>query len=220
MIARHRWIALTLAVASIASVATTASAQLAPAAGGPDAQTADAQRAKDDEEARALFNLGREAYAEARYERALKYFQQAHRLSGRPALLYNVAAALDRLRRDREALDGYREYLKQAPDAENRNVVEARITVLEKAIAEREAAATAAPSPEQVAAAASVDSAPVTTDDQPGPSGGVLTKWWFWGGVGAVALTAVIVGVAASSGGDGGVAAPPTLDASTRVREL
>ena len=53
-----------------------------------------------DEEARAIFQAGRTAYDAARYEDALRHFQHAYRLSTRPELLYNVALAADRLRRD------------------------------------------------------------------------------------------------------------------------
>jgi tetratricopeptide (TPR) repeat protein len=53
-----------------------------------------------DEEARALFQAGRRAFADARYEDALDRFRSAYELSHRPELLYNIGHAADRLRRD------------------------------------------------------------------------------------------------------------------------
>lgn len=94
-----------------------------------------------DVEAREAFEQGREAYEDGRFEEALVLFRRSHRLSGNPVLLYNVALAADRLRRDREALDAYRSYLDEVDDARHRPSVEARIAILEDAIARGEAAA-------------------------------------------------------------------------------
>jgi tetratricopeptide (TPR) repeat protein len=98
---------------------------------GAQAQAATSSR---DEEARMLFEAGRVAYEDGRFEDALGYFQRAHDLSGRPALLYNVGSAADKLRRDAVALDAFRRYLEALPTAENRGEVEARIRVLEQVV--------------------------------------------------------------------------------------
>ncbi len=90
-----------------------------------------------DEAARLTFESAREAFVAGDYETALARFRQAYQLSARPGLLYNIAQTLDRLRRDEETLQALRDYLSAAPDAPNRSEVEARIRVLERAIAER-----------------------------------------------------------------------------------
>ena len=94
-----------------------------------------------DREARALFDAGRLAFSEGRYDNALEHFQRAYELSGRPQLLFNIGIAAERLRRDREAVAAFRAYLHALPDTDQRASVEARIGILEEAIAEDEATA-------------------------------------------------------------------------------
>ena len=92
-----------------------------------------------DQAARLTFQSGQQAFSQGDFETALSRFVQAYELSGRSALLYNVAVTLDRLRRDEEALAKFREYLEAEPNALERAEVEARIRVLEEAVANREA---------------------------------------------------------------------------------
>jgi tetratricopeptide (TPR) repeat protein len=122
--------ALSLALAIASSVAAPALAQ--------PAENVDESH---DLEARALYDAGTVAYSEGRYENALEYLTRAYALSARPLLLYNIAVITEHLRRDEEALDYYRRYLAEVPDAENRRSVEARIAILERAIAEQRAQA-------------------------------------------------------------------------------
>jgi tetratricopeptide (TPR) repeat protein len=111
------------------------------------AQTQPTPSAAEDNEARELFKIGKEAFDDGRFERALKYFNDAHELSHRPALLSNIGTALDRLRRDQEAVDAYRMYLEQVPEAANRPLVEDRIRIIQAALARSQAA----PQPSAVA---------------------------------------------------------------------
>jgi len=197
----------------------------------------------DDEEARDLFQIGKDAFDEGRFERSLKYFKEAYDLSHRAALLSNIGTALDRLRRDQEALDAYRKYLEQVPSAPNRRQVEERIRIIESALARSQPAPPAAepfatpptaaasapktqeplvPSPAETARAA--PSLTAASDAQhPKDSGSppITSRWWFWTGIGAVAVAAVVVAVAVSAGGGDAAPAQPTLlDPRTRVREL
>lgn len=196
------------------------------AQGNPDGKPI---TAADDKEARDLFRLGKQAFDEGRYERALKYFKDAYELSGRAALQYNIGSVLDRLRRDREAVEAYKSYLAQTPDATNRAVVEERIQIIEGALARAEpppaappepvppAAATAtppeiaapelapiaAPTPQQTARAA-LETQPSSESGkgvapETEPSKPITSRWWFWTGIGAVAVGAVVVGVAAAA---------------------
>ena len=90
-----------------------------------------------DEAARLTFESAREAFVAGDYEVALARFRQAYQLSSRPGLLYNIAQTLDRLRRDEETVAALRDYLEASPGAPNRPEVEARIRVLEDALARR-----------------------------------------------------------------------------------
>lgn len=112
----------------------------------------------EDEEARALFQAGRTAFQAGRFDAALEHFEAAYKLSHRPQLLYNIGSAADRLRMDRKALEAFRAYLHQVPDAHNRQEVESRIRVLERAV---EPAQTAKP-PAEHASSASTAAASTT----------------------------------------------------------
>ena len=48
-------------------------------------------------QAKDLFMSGRTLYEEGRYEEAIQDWQESHRLSGEPVLLYNIANAYERL---------------------------------------------------------------------------------------------------------------------------
>jgi tetratricopeptide (TPR) repeat protein len=163
---------------------------------------------KRDAEAKALFQAGREAFDGGRYEAALARWQEAYDLSGRATLLYNLGLAADRLRQDDKALASFKAYLDKVPQAENRAEVEGRISALEKAKAEREAAATA-PTPQQTARASSTAEQTrndvALTDAQPheeaAPGKPITKQWWFWTGVGGVVVVGVVAAIALSSGG-------------------
>lgn len=184
----------------------------------------------DEREARGLFDLGSEAYAQARYDRALKYFQEAYALSKRPGLLYNLGLTYSNLRRDREAIDAFERYLAEVPDAENREAVQNRLAILKKNVEPSTSTSGApaahavpavVPTPEQTARA-QVASAPPSPAEEPHAdesSGGIHQQWWFWAGIGGAVVAGVLIGVAAS-GSDRTVEGPALLDDMTRVREL
>jgi tetratricopeptide (TPR) repeat protein len=144
----------------------TASGGAAAAAQSPDPWSSDQQ-------ARDLFQRGRDAFNDGRFEDALHDFRRSYQLSGRPELLFNIGSASDRLRHNQEALDAFEGYLEARPEAPNRREVERRIVVLRHAIA-RDAALQAELESGQ--------------DDS-----GVLGAWWFWTGVGAVVVGGAIL---------------------------
>ncbi|MBC7171459.1 MAG: hypothetical protein H5U40_03485 [Polyangiaceae bacterium] len=109
------------------------------------AQASDESR---DREARALFEAAREAYGAAEYERALEYFQRAYELSGRPALLFNIAQSAERTRDDDRALASYELFIEADPDSEFREQAERRVSLLRAHAAEVAAAAEPGPSTE------------------------------------------------------------------------
>ena len=147
-----------------------------------------------DDEARALYSAGEIAYNEGRFQSALEYFQRAYELSSRPALLYNIGSAAERVRQDDVALAAFEQYLTEVPEAPNRAAVQARIEILRAAIAERAARPEVTPDeepdaePEQEVAG----SAPGASED----SGGSVVPWIMVGAGGGVAvLGAVFVGL-------------------------
>jgi tetratricopeptide (TPR) repeat protein len=166
------------------------------------------------EEAKGLFAAGRAAFDAGRYEDALDYFQRSHAISGRPALLYNIALAHDRLRNDEKALQGYEAYLAAVPDAANRTDVETRAAAIRAALARREPAPPSAEVPAPAAVAAGAEPAasaavpaapPQAMHDEPAEAdegGGVLSQWWFWTAVGVVVAGGATAIVIAASGED------------------
>jgi tetratricopeptide (TPR) repeat protein len=96
------------------------------------ASNALAQGDVNDEEARSRFQSGRFAYDSGRFDEALRDFQRAYELSERPLILYNVGLAYERLDMLPEAIESFRGFLRQMPDAPNRGEVESRIAVLDR----------------------------------------------------------------------------------------
>lgn len=171
-----------------------------------------APRDARDAEARGLFEAGRAAFVDGRFEDALRYFQQSYNLSQRPELLYNVGSAADRLQREREALQAFERYLVELPDAPNRREVEGRVRVLREHLARQEAAeagrahrdtsATPPPSsppvpPEEDGAVAPVVDPLMQQREGTARGGdaGVAGEWWFWTLIGATVAGAVIAAV-------------------------
>lgn len=92
----------------------------------------------DDAAARLLYERGAEALTAGEYQTALDRFQQAYDLSHRAVLLYNIGTTLDRLRRDRQALAAFQQFLDEVPEHPRRAEVVARVAALTTAIAEED----------------------------------------------------------------------------------
>jgi hypothetical protein len=146
--------------------------------------------------ARRAFDEGRDALAAGDADRALAAFREAHRLSGRPELLYNIGLVEDRLRHDRAALEAFQGYLDAIPTADNRASVEDRIRVLREEIARQDAVATAL---------AQAGSQPVQDH---GSGGDVFSSPVFWVIVGVVVVGAGVgIGLGVGLSQDPGTAA-------------
>jgi tetratricopeptide (TPR) repeat protein len=144
----------------------------------PPPSPAAAQSASDDAEARGLYQAGAQAFGAGSYERALEHWRRAYELSHRSDLLYDIGQSADRLRRDREALEAFEQYLaSDGVDASLRPQVEARVEVLRRAVAEADAR----------------DAATTTTTITPAATGG--------GDPGPGIASIVIGGVVAAGGG-------------------
>jgi tetratricopeptide (TPR) repeat protein len=93
-------------------------------------------RARADE-ANDIFQKGAAAYREGRYEQAIELFRQAYEQRAYPELVYNTGQAYEKLGDTAHAIESFREYLKLAPNAEDRATVEKRIQALEERMAQR-----------------------------------------------------------------------------------
>jgi tetratricopeptide (TPR) repeat protein len=147
------------------------------------AAPAAAQSEEDEQRARVHFEAGRLHYEEGRFARAAEEFEQAHELSGKADLLYNVFIA----RRDAGQLEGAVEaleaYLTQVPDQPNRSKLEARLASMRAQLEQQRSGDTLPP-----------PSAEPEPDEASGvPVGPIATM----GAGGALLVTALITGIMA-----------------------
>jgi tetratricopeptide (TPR) repeat protein len=190
-----------LLVAALASVAVPARAR---AAGS------DASRVR---EARAHYEQAVSYYNLDEFAPALAEFREAYRLKPDPSFLFNIAQCHRKLGENDQALDYYRKYLRNLPDAPNRADVERIVAELRakvpNATPTEVAPPSASPAPPPPAPAPALD-APAPTPDAslvatpqapPAAPAPVYERWWFWTAVGAVVVAAVVVGVVATSKG-------------------
>jgi tetratricopeptide (TPR) repeat protein len=98
-------------------------------AGGAGVARGDAAR---EERARQLYQQGRDAYNGGDFQKAYDSFKESFALSHQPALLYNVASALQGLRRPHDAAEALRSYLRLKPDDVDKPQIEERIRTLEE----------------------------------------------------------------------------------------
>lgn len=197
------WIAEASAAGKIAAAKSAATRE--PATSLSRAQTAEATQAYA--EAVRAFNLGQ-------WDEALAGFQLSYKISGDPALLFNVAQTHRQAGRPKEAITAYRSYLRERPDAPNRELVESKIRELEALTSakpaplpatavmpapadvkpvERERLAPAAPPVVARSGAGQIDL--TATSNASSDTGTATTsghRWWLWTGIGV----AVVAGVA------------------------
>jgi tetratricopeptide (TPR) repeat protein len=81
--------------------------------------------------ARAHFLTGQSYYEQARYADALKEFEEAHRLSRRPAFHFNIGVCHEKLGELDAAIASFERYLREAPEVRDRAEVEARVRTLQ-----------------------------------------------------------------------------------------
>ena len=174
--------------------------------------TALGQPSADDEFARKHFKLGEEYHNRADYEKALEHFTKSFELSGKPALLFNMARCQELLGEHQKAIDLYNRFLKhEPPQAE---LVRQRVANLTRLVDKKRlkarqqipAAETTAPAAEQAPAS---KPAPKPAPPRPAPSESAPVKaapgrplrvaGWALVGVGAAAMiTGVAMGVLAA----------------------
>ncbi len=131
--------ALTVMVCSSgATIATAQRRRPSPSREAP-APVVPATQAERDARARELYSQGDRAYAEGRYNDAIRAFRDAYDLSGRFLLLFNLANACERAGLYRDAATHLRRYAEAAPAGE-RGQLDSRIRNLETRAAEIETA--------------------------------------------------------------------------------
>jgi tetratricopeptide (TPR) repeat protein len=150
------------------------------AGAGAQGEAPDLEQARRDERARILFQAGRVHFEAGQYERALPEFEEAHALSGRDALLYNIAVTRERMGALRGALDAFDAFV--AAEIEVPGLPRERLLRRVEALRERVVAGEEdeAPPPEEPAAAPST-----------GPPIGPIV---LFGVAGASLLGALVVG--------------------------
>jgi tetratricopeptide (TPR) repeat protein len=134
----------TFTLPSLAQPSKPAAAKAAPQAAQP-APLASPELAQSDggedparfAHAKALFEKGAAAYAAGRYYEAIELFLEVDRLYPSAQLSFNIAKAYDNLGSRPGALRSYREYLRRAPDAPDKDAITTRVHDLETALAER-----------------------------------------------------------------------------------
>ena len=126
-----------------------------------------AAQASADELARRHFDSGAAYLDQSEYESALREFQKAHELSGRPEILINIATVYERLGRLEEAVQALKDYLQKAPEGAHAETVGIRIKNLEDRIEKQKADKAAEPPP---TGAAPPEAAPSTPTPAPAPA--------------------------------------------------
>ena len=194
-----------LLVAALASVAV---------AGRARAAGTDASRVR---EARAHYEQAVSYYNLDEFAPALAEFREAYRLKPDPSFLFNIAQCHRKLGENDQALDYYRKYLRNLPDAPNRADVERIVAELRAKVPNATptevappVASPAAPTPAPAPTPALDAPAPApppeaslvaTTPAPPAAAAPVYKRWWLWTAVGAVVVAAVVGAVVASSKG-------------------
>ncbi|HEX7478643.1 MAG TPA: hypothetical protein VF331_12605 [Polyangiales bacterium] len=166
----------------------------------------------DDERARTHFEAGRAYYDEARYDDAAREFDEAYRLSNRPALLLNLSQAFERALHFDLAIAVLQRYLQMLPAAPDRKTVEGRIAHLQEL--QQRLAASNAPAPQQPQAAPQPAAAPAQLQPAPQPAAAAapaaatapedshhlrVPAFILFGTGGAAVIGAVITGLLADS---------------------
>ncbi len=89
----------------------------------------------EEEQALDLFMEAERAYEAGRVDEAIDLLQRARALHAAPVLLFNLARAYETAGRLEDALEAYRLYLEEEPEAPDRGAIESRIAAIEGQLA-------------------------------------------------------------------------------------
>lgn len=111
----------------------------APAAPPAAAAPADKPPEKTDDDtvaAKKYFQWAQSLYKQARYSEAIAKFEEAYRLKPHPTIFFNIGRCYEQLNDLPRALKNYRDYLRIAPEAKDRELVSDAIANLERRLKE------------------------------------------------------------------------------------
>jgi tetratricopeptide (TPR) repeat protein len=155
----------------------------------------------DDARARVHFRTANELYDQGQFERSAVQFEEAYRLSRRPALLYNAYVAYRDAGELRSAAGMLERYLTEQPDLDDRENLQARLVQLRATIAAQEARETeldrARREAEEQARAAAIEAAVAREQTESLERAPEVWPWIVVGVGGAALIASVITGVAA-----------------------
>jgi hypothetical protein len=103
----------------------------------PAAPAADAAEQGDVKKAKELFQSGQRLYKQARYAEAIAKFEEAYLVRPHPVIYFNIGKCQEQLGETAKALRAYRDYLRLAPDAKDKETVSDAIANLERRLRER-----------------------------------------------------------------------------------
>ncbi len=110
------------------------------AAPAPKAKAAPAPAAEesgDVAKAKELFQWGQKLYKQARYAEAISKFEEAYAARPHPVIYFNIGKCWEQLGETAKALRAYRDYLRLAPDAKDKETVSDAIANLERRLREK-----------------------------------------------------------------------------------
>lgn len=143
---------------------------------------------EEDERAKAHFLAGQSYYDQASYADALKEFNEAYRLSKKPALLYNIARCFEGLGQLGDAVGMLERYLTDEPATPDRTSIEERIRNLKERQQRAAAPPPVAPAPPPAQLTAAPPPPPTSS-----ASGSRHRRWtWIVGGTGVALLGAAL----------------------------
>jgi tetratricopeptide (TPR) repeat protein len=99
------------------------------------------------ERARAHFEMGRAHFNLGEYDAAVREFEEGYRLKPQPLFLYNIANAARRAGQSKKALEMFRRYLSEQPNAVEKREVQQRIAELEQQLKSEPPPPSPAPEP-------------------------------------------------------------------------
>ncbi len=116
--------------ALLIAVLLSAPPKPAPAPAAAD-ESGDVKKAKD------LFQSGQRLYKSARYAEAIAKFEEAYLVRPHPVIYFNIGKCWEQLGETAKALRAYRDYLRLAPDAKDKETVSDAIANLERRLREK-----------------------------------------------------------------------------------
>lgn len=112
-------------------VAVLLSAPPAKPAPAPAADPAAVAKAKE------AFSAGQKLYKAGKFAEAIARFEEAYRARPHPVIFFNIGKCWEQLAENAKALRAYRDYLRLAPDAKDKDTVSDAIANLERRLREK-----------------------------------------------------------------------------------